>query len=123
MNFLHQIAEARIRDAIARGDFDELPGKGQPLELEDLADVPADLRAAHIVCKTAGFLPEELELRRGVLTLRDLISACADDDERVTLRRELNAASLRLAVLRERRTASTAWNQYGAKVRARLGRR
>lgn len=120
MNFLDQIAEARIRDAIARGDFDELPGRGEPLDLEDLSRVPEDLRASYILCKSAGFLPEEMQLRKDVLTLRDLIAACTDERERVTMRERLNAAALRLAMLRERRGDNAAWRRYGSRVFARL---
>jgi len=97
-----------------------LPGKGQPLRLEDLSRVPDDLRASYILCKGAGFLPEEMQLQRDVLTLRDLIRACSDEGERVTMRRRLNAATLRLSMLRERRSEGRAWRQYGDRVLARL---
>jgi hypothetical protein len=45
MDTLTKIAEARIREAMERGEFDDLPGKGRPLVLEDLSRVPEDLRS------------------------------------------------------------------------------
>jgi hypothetical protein len=94
MDALHRIAEARLREAIDRGDrgdFDALPGFGQPLVLDDLSDVPDDLRASFIVCKNAGMLPPEMELRRDLVTLRDLLRACTDEGDRAELQRRLRA--------------------------------
>src|SRR6266540_3378743 len=39
-----RIAEQRILEAQRKGEFDNLPGKGKPLELEDLSWVPEELR-------------------------------------------------------------------------------
>lgn len=56
MNLLDQIAEARIQEAIERGDLRDLPGAGQPLVLDDDSAVPEVLRAAYRLLKNAGFL-------------------------------------------------------------------
>ena len=45
------LAEERIREAQKNGAFDNLPGKGKPLVLEDFSLVPADLRLAYYVLK------------------------------------------------------------------------
>ena len=60
MSSFETIVEARIRDAIARGEFDDLAGKGRPLAFEDLSAVPHDLRAAYLLLNNAGVLPEEM---------------------------------------------------------------
>lgn len=39
MTIVDIIAEKRIREAAERGELDDLPGKGEPLELEDLSMV------------------------------------------------------------------------------------
>jgi len=59
---LERLAEERIRDAIQRGEFDNLPGRGKPLNLEDDRHIPDDLRLAYKVLKNADCLPPELEL-------------------------------------------------------------
>jgi hypothetical protein len=69
VTLLERIAEARIRDAMARGDFDNLAGKGCRLELDDLSRVPEDLRAGYLLLKNAGVLPEEMQLRKEMVTL------------------------------------------------------
>jgi DnaJ-like protein len=56
---LEWLAEKRIEDAVARGEFDDLPGAGRPLELDDDALVPEELRMAHRILKNANVpLPE-----------------------------------------------------------------
>src|SRR5260221_7988055 len=49
------LAERRIEEAIARGEFDDLPGAGRPLELEDPDPaLPAELRLACRLIRNAG---------------------------------------------------------------------
>jgi hypothetical protein len=97
-----RIAEARIREAMARGEFDDLPGAGRPLQLEDLSRVPPDMRLAYRVLRNAEVVPPEVELRREIYSLGRLLDA-ADDDEREGLRRRLRLCELRYALLMERR--------------------
>ena len=58
---LELIAEKKIAEAIERGDFDGLPGRGRPLELNDDSLVPEDLRMAYRILKNAGYVPADLE--------------------------------------------------------------
>jgi Domain of unknown function (DUF1992) len=55
------IAEEKIAEAIARGEFDNLPGAGRPLNLDDDALIPEELRLAYRILKNAGYVPPELE--------------------------------------------------------------
>ena len=55
------IAEQKIAEAIENGDFDDLPGAGKPLELDDDSLVPEDLRLAYRILKNAGFVPPEVK--------------------------------------------------------------
>ena len=122
MNLIEKIAEARIRDAMARGDFDNLAGRGQPLRLEDLSKVPDDLRAGYILLKNAGVLPEEMQLRKEMVTLEALVDACADPEERTRLRKDLNWKVIRFRMLMERGCPRAVAGEYRAKVLNRLGR-
>jgi len=87
---LDAIAERRIREAQERGEFDDLPGAGAPLDLEDDALVPAELRAAYRVLKNSGFLPPELEIYREIRDVEQLLQRVADDDERVRVMSRIN---------------------------------
>ena len=70
---IERLAEQRIQEALESGAFDDLPGKGQPLNIDDDSDVPEHLRMGYRVLKNAGFLPPELQQRKEALTLCDLI--------------------------------------------------
>ena len=96
MRLFERIAEERIRDAMEEGLFDNLPGKGKPLNLDDDSGVPEDLRLAYKVLKNANCLPIEMELRKQVFSLRQLLAAAIDEPTRHAFRRELNAVTLSL---------------------------
>lgn len=98
-----KLAEQRIEEALRRGDFDDLPGHGRPLELHDLDQVPAELRAGYMLLKGAGCLPEEMELKKEFLKLGDLIRACDDDDEREGLETRRRKLLLHYELLMEKR--------------------
>jgi hypothetical protein len=87
---LDAIAERRIREAQERGEFDDLPGAGEPLALEDDALVPEDLRAVYRILKNSGFLPPELEIYREIRDVDQLLQRVADDDERTRLMSRIN---------------------------------
>jgi hypothetical protein len=122
VDLIEKIAEARIRDAMARGDFDNLAGRGQPLRLEDLSKVPDDLRAGYILLKNAGVLPEEMQLRKEMVTLEALVDACADPEERTRLRKDLNWKVMRFRMLMERGRPGAVAGEYRAKLLNRLSR-
>ena len=103
MNWIASVADEKIREAQLRGDFDNLPGKGKPLPPDDAAFVPDDLRGAFKMLKNAGLLPEEMQLRKDMLTLSDLLAVCRDEPERKRLQSELSAKKLRFRALASER--------------------
>ncbi len=107
---------------MARGEFDDLAGKGRPLPLEDLAAVPEDLRSGYLLLKNAGVLPEEMQTRKEMVTLEALIDACADPQEQARLRDDLNWKMIRFQVLMERRRPRARAEEYRAKLIARIAR-
>lgn len=58
---LELIAERKIAEAAAQGEFDALPGAGRPLDLEEDPLVPEDQRMANRILRNAGFVPREVE--------------------------------------------------------------
>ncbi len=106
MSIFAHIAEAKIADAMQRGEFDDLPGAGKPLELEDLSHIPAHLRLGYKVLRNANVLPPEVELRREMYSLDRLIEATSDPDEVDELRRKRRESELRYSLLVERRGAA-----------------
>lgn len=96
MDPVDAIAERRIREALERGELDDLPGAGRPLNLDDDAHVPPELRAAYRLLKNAGFLPPEVELRREIGEAQGLIDAATGPGERDRAQRRLELLHLRL---------------------------
>ncbi|WP_332673454.1 J-domain-containing protein [Aromatoleum sp.] len=82
------LAEQRIADAIKRGELDDLPGAGRPLDLDDDPLLSSEQRMANRILKNAGVVPAEIGLRREIAALRARL-ANADDDSRDALRRRL----------------------------------
>ena len=83
------LAEKRIREAQERGEFDDLPGAGRPLDLEDDPLVPEDLRVAYRLLKNAGFVPPELEIHCEIRSIERLLAQVAER-ERAALVCRLN---------------------------------
>ena len=82
---LDALAEERIREALERGEFEDLPGAGRPLDLEDDALVPEELRAAYRLLRNAGFVPTELEASRELRDVEALLKAATGGAERAAL--------------------------------------
>jgi hypothetical protein len=112
MEALAWITETRIREAIARGDLNELPGKGHPVAIPDLSRVPEELRACYILLETHGLLPPELASRKEYLSLRELLAACGDDVAAPELRARLRRARLRLELASGGRCDTPAFGEY-----------
>ncbi|MEG5550794.1 DUF1992 domain-containing protein [Enterobacter wuhouensis] len=97
MWLLDQWAERHISDAQRKGEFDNLPGTGEPLELEDDSHIAPELRAGYRLLKNAGCLPAELEQRKEAIDLSDLLKGIRKDDPRHTeLSRRLTLIELKL---------------------------
>ena len=82
MLWLDAIAEQKIREAVERGEFTDLPGEGRPLDLTADPLVPEDLRVAYRILKNAGFLPPQLEAQKEIRDLEQLIRGLEVGPER-----------------------------------------
>ena len=97
MWLLDEWVERHISDAQRKGEFDNLPGSGEPLVLEDDSHIAPELRAGSRLLKNAGCLPPELEQRREAVELVDLLKSVRKDDPRhIELSRRLTLIELKL---------------------------
>lgn len=120
MNIFSKIAEERIRDAMEQGEFDNLGSAGKPLAFEDETWIPEDLRMAYRVLRNAGCIPPELEVKKEIMNLQELIQTIDDVRERIKKIRELNFKLLRLNEMRKRPLMIE--EAYEHKVMEKLGR-
>jgi len=118
-----KIAEERIREAIEHGDFDDLPGKGKPLDLEDDRHLPDDLRLAYKILKNAGCLPQELQLRKEIRTTEALLAGIQDTQEKYKQMKKLNYLVMKLNMSRRGSVALEENQVYYEKVVDKVGRK
>ena len=116
MDIFAKIAEQRIREAIERGEFDNLEGRGKPLDLGNDSWIPEDLRMSYKILKNAGCLPPELELRKEVINLRELLGTIDDNQERIKKIRELNFRLLKLNEMRKKPFHLDDFPEYEEKI-------
>jgi len=115
-----RLAEQRILEAQRKGEFDDLPGKGQPLELEDLSSVPDELRIGYIVLKNAHVLPPEAELLKDIHILEDLLKHVEDEGERKALAKSIQWKVIRLDMLKRRSMKLNIVRDYSRKLISKL---
>lgn len=71
LDIIGKIAERKIQEGIEEGKFDNLPGMGKPLELEEAGALPLDVRMANKVLKNAGVLPEWIQVQHEIKSERE----------------------------------------------------
>lgn len=116
MDVFARIAQRRIEEAMENGEFVNLKGSGRPLVLEDDAMIPEDLRMAYKVLKNAGCVPPEIELRKEIACLKDLINTLDDDKERLRKISEFNFKLMKLEMMRGRPLLYTVSPEYESRV-------
>jgi hypothetical protein len=94
-----KIIEKRIKEAQKRGEFDDLPGSGEPLSIEDDSHVPEDLRLAYKILKNADCLPPELELKREIRQMEDMLEKIPDEKEKYRQIKRINYKILQLNMM------------------------
>jgi hypothetical protein len=103
MPFSH-VAERRIRGAMAQGHFENLPGAGRPLNLEDYFSTPEEVRMAYSILKSANCAPAEVEVLKEVSRLQQAITEASDPAAKQELQRALVQRHTQLAIALERRS-------------------
>ena len=121
MSYFWRIAEERIPDAQRAGAFDDLPGKGKPLNPEDLSCVPEDLRIVYHILKNAHVFPPEAELLKDIHTLDDLIKHSEDEGQRRALAKSIQFKMIRLDLLKRRSMSITSIRDYNRKLVTKFG--
>ena len=114
------IAERKIKEAMDRGEFDNLSLAGKPLPPDDLANVSPELRMVVKILRNAQIIPEELELRSNIRSLEELLRACDDGEERLSLQYKINEKQLRYNILMESRNRKIFETRYHKRIMDKL---
>ena len=82
--------DEKIKEAIARGEFDNLLGKGKPFDLDAYFTTPEHLRMGYSILKNADIIPEEMELLKQIEGLKKSLDSCTNQIEKRTIQRQLS---------------------------------
>ncbi|CAG0964296.1 hypothetical protein ANAEL_00812 [Anaerolineales bacterium] len=101
MNF-ERLVESAIREAQERGDFDNLKGKGKPIDLTAYFETPEDLRMAYSLLKNAGMVSAEVDLLGEIAMLEEKLSTTYEEKDRSRIQKMIREKQMQFNILMER---------------------
>jgi len=116
MNSIAFIAEQKIQEAIKNGDLNIERWKNRPLPMEDDRLIPDDLKMAYKILKNSGYLPPEIEERKEVKRLEELIAATEDEHVRLKQMKKLNVLLMKIDARRGKTSNIARQDDYYRKV-------
>jgi len=123
MIIFQKIAEQRIKESMEQGEFEDLPGKGEPLHFEDDSHIPEDLKMAYKILKNANCAPPELTLKKEISQLEDLLVTIHDEKEKYKEIKRLNFLVMKLNMMRKKNISFEEHQLYYDKVVETLGKK
>jgi hypothetical protein len=100
INAIRLIAERRISEAIRKGQLDVEGWRNKPLPMTNDYLVPEELRMAHKILKNAGYLPPEIEAKKEIQQIEDLLATCEDERTRVKQIKKLSYLMMKLSSMK-----------------------
>jgi len=91
--------EKRIKEAQRNGEFDDLPGHGEPMEYKEDRHIPEDLRLAYKILKNADCLPPEVAEKKEIRQMEDMLDSIPDEKEKYKLIKKINYKIMKLNML------------------------
>ena len=98
-----RIVEAMIKEAMERGEFENLPGKGKPIDLTEYFETPEEIRLANSVLKNAGMTSREVGLLKEIAELKQVLSAVLDEKKKQELQKQIQQNQVEFSLMMERR--------------------
>ena len=98
---LQRLIEDVINEAMAAGEFDNLPGRGKPLELDDYFKAPEDMRMCFGLLKSNDFIPPEVELLKEIEELKRRLAATPAPENAADLKNAIQEKTVRLSLMME----------------------
>ena len=99
---LDKIVEALIKEAQERGEFDNLPGKGKPIDLTEYFEMPEETRVAQSVLKNAGMTSPEVQLLKEIAELRQILNLLTNEKKKEEIQRKIQEKQIEFNLMLER---------------------
>lgn len=97
-----RIVEALIKEAMERGEFDNLPGKGKPIDLTEYFETPEEVRVAYSMLKGAGMTSREVDLLKEIAQLKQILAAILDEQKKREIEKQIQQKQVEFSLLVER---------------------
>jgi len=97
-----RIVEALIKEAMERGEFDNLPGKGKPIDLTEYFETPEEVRLANSVLKNAGMTSREVDLLKEIAELKQVLAAVLDERKKAEIEPQIRQKQVEFSLMLER---------------------
>jgi hypothetical protein len=97
-----RIVEAIIKDAMERGEFDNLPGMGKPIDLTEYFDTPEELRLANSMLKNAGMTSREVDLLKEIAELKQVLVALVEEKKKEEITRQIQQKQIEFSLMIQR---------------------
>jgi len=97
-----RIVEVLIKEAMERGEFDNLPGKGKPIDLTEYFETPEEVRLANSVLKGAGMTWREVDLLNEIAELKQVLAALMDEKKKQEITKQIQQKQVEFSLMMER---------------------
>ena len=97
-----RILEAILKEALERGEFDNLPGKGKPVDLTEYFETPEEVRLANSVLKNAGMTSREVDLLKEIADLKQILAALLDEKKKQEIEKQIQQKQVEFSLMMER---------------------
>jgi hypothetical protein len=97
-----KLVEEMIKKAQERGEFDNLPGKGKPVDLTEYFEMPEDVRVAQSVLKNAGMKSREVDLLKEIAELKQTLAKVVNEKKRQEIQKQIQEKQIEFSLMMER---------------------
>ncbi|HEX9333154.1 MAG TPA: DUF1992 domain-containing protein [Anaerolineales bacterium] len=97
-----RIVETLVKEAMERGEFDNLPGKGKPIDLTEYFDTPEEIRVAYSVLRNAGMTSREVDLLKEIAELKQVLVAILDEEKKQEIEKQIQQKQVEFSLMMER---------------------
>jgi hypothetical protein len=114
------IADRKICEALEKGHLNIESWHNKPLPISNDNMIPGELRMAYKILKNAGYLPPEIETKKEIQQIEDLLATCEDESIRVKQIKKLNYLVLKLNTMKGDSTNIEGQEEYYRKIVERI---